>query len=75
MITDDTHYGVESQAPDVTFLTPRDVQQQLQIGERLCYKLLRSQAIPNVRVGNLYRSKVADLDQALSSGAALEVSK
>ncbi len=73
MITDDTHHGVETQAPDVTFLTPRDVQQRLLIGERLCYKLLRSQSIPNVRVGHLYRIPSAALDEALENGSVLEV--
>jgi excisionase family DNA binding protein len=65
--------GVEAvQEPPATFLTPKDIQARLNIGERLTYKLLRSQAIPNVRVGNLYRIKAEDLDQALENGSALE---
>jgi excisionase family DNA binding protein len=55
VITDDIRSGEAGQEPPATFLTPKDVQERLKIGERLTYKLLHSQAIPNVRVGNLYR--------------------
>jgi hypothetical protein len=55
MSVDDTHGGAVPQAPDVAFLTPKDLQNQLQISERLTYKLLRSQAIPNIRVAGMYR--------------------
>jgi excisionase family DNA binding protein len=75
VITDDIRSGEAGQEPPATFLTPKDVQERLKIGERLTYKLLHSQAIPNVRVGNLYRIHREDLDKALSSGAVLEVSK
>jgi excisionase family DNA binding protein len=45
-----------AQGPDVSnWLTPKDLQHELRIGERLCYRLLRSGAIPSVRIGNLYR--------------------
>ena len=37
------------------WLTPKDLQRELRIGERLCYRLLRTGEIPSVRVGNLYR--------------------
>ena len=70
----DIHHGVEAQPPDANFLTPRDIQRELQIGERLTYKLLRAQAIPNTRVGNLYRVRREDLEKALEGGAVLEVS-
>jgi excisionase family DNA binding protein len=75
VIADDIRGGEAGQEPPATFLTPKDVQERLKIGERLTYKLLRSQAIPNVRVGNLHRIHHEDLDNALSSGAVLEVSK
>jgi excisionase family DNA binding protein len=44
-----------SQAPAQGWLTPKDLQTELRIGEKLCYRLLRSGDIPSVRVGNLYR--------------------
>lgn len=51
------------------WLTPRDVQRELRIKERLCYKLLQNGEIPSVRVGNLYRIRretIEDLkDQAM----------
>ena len=71
-MADDSPRGTATQAADAAFLTPRDIQRELRIGERLCYKLLRAQAIPNVRVGNLYRIKAEDLDEVLENGAALE---
>jgi excisionase family DNA binding protein len=45
-----------AQGPNVSdWLTPKDLQHELRIGERLCYRLLRTGAIPSVRIGNLYR--------------------
>jgi excisionase family DNA binding protein len=45
-----------AQEPDVSgWLTPKDLQRELRIGERLCYRLLRTGEIPSVRVGNMYR--------------------
>jgi excisionase family DNA binding protein len=45
-----------AQGPEVAdWLTPKDLQHELRIGERLCYRLLRTGEIPSVRVGNLYR--------------------
>ena len=45
-----------TQEPEVSdWLTPKDLQHELRIGERLCYRLLRSGEIPSVRIGNLYR--------------------
>ncbi len=45
-----------TQAPDVSgWLTPKDLQRELRIGEKLTYRLLRAGAIPSVRIGNLYR--------------------
>jgi excisionase family DNA binding protein len=72
---DDTHGGGTTQAPDVTFLTPRDIQRELRIGERLTYRLLRAGSIPSIRVAGMYRVRRQDLDEALESGAVLEASK
>jgi excisionase family DNA binding protein len=53
-----------AQEPDVAdWLTPKDVQHELRIGERLCYRLLRTGAIPSVRVGNLYRIRKEVLEE------------
>lgn len=51
MLTDTSPSQTEAQ----DWLTPKDLQAELRIGERLCYRLLRTGAIPSVRVGNLYR--------------------
>jgi excisionase family DNA binding protein len=67
MVDDDTHGGVITQEPPVTFLTPKDLQRELQIGEKLCYRLLKSGEIPSVRVGGLYRVRRQDLDKALAA--------
>ncbi len=52
------------QEPDVSdWLTPKDLQHELRIGERLCYRLLRTGAIPSVRIGNLYRVRREALEE------------
>ena len=70
---DDTHEGAIAQEPPVTFLTPKDVQRELQIGEKLCYRLLKSGTIPAVRVGGVYRIPRRHLEEALLSTADLGV--
>lgn len=65
-----------AQEPEVTdWLTPKDLQHELRIGERLCYRLLRTGAIPSVRIGNLYRVRKEVLeelrDQAAPDGSAM----
>jgi excisionase family DNA binding protein len=72
---DDTNGGAVTQAPDVAFLTPKDVQRELRIGERLCYRLLQAGSIPSVKVGNLYRIPVQDFEEVLENGAVLESKK
>jgi excisionase family DNA binding protein len=61
-----------TQVPD--WLTPKDLQHELRIGERLCYRLLRTGAIPSVRIGNLYRIRKEVLeelsDQAFTESCA-----
>jgi excisionase family DNA binding protein len=64
-VDDDTHSGLAVQEPPGSFLTPKDLQRELQIGEKLCYRLLRSGAIPSVRVGGLYRIYRPHLEEAL----------
>ena len=64
-----------AQGPEVAdWLTPKDLQHELRIGERLCYRLLRSGAIPSVRIGNLYRIRKEVLeelrDQAITENCA-----
>src|SRR4051812_25044850 len=60
---DDTHGGALVQGRPVTCLTPKDLQRELQIGEKLCYRLLRDGAIPSVRVGGLYRIHRSELEK------------
>ena len=53
-----------AQEPEVTdWLTPKDLQHELRIGERLCYRLLRTGAIPSIRIGNLYRVRKEVLEE------------
>ena len=53
-----------AQGPEVSdWLTPKDLQHELRIGERLCYRLLRTGAIPSVRIGNLYRVRKEVLEE------------
>lgn len=47
------------------WLTPKDLQHELQIGEKLAYKLLKSGTIPSVRVGGLIRIYRPQLEAAL----------
>jgi excisionase family DNA binding protein len=61
-----------AQEPEVSdWLTPKDLQHELRIGERLCYRLLRTGEFPSIRIGNLYRVHKEVLeelrDQAISA--------
>jgi excisionase family DNA binding protein len=67
-----TNGELTTQASDARFLTPRDLQRELRIGERLCYKLLQAGAIPSIRVNGLYRIRREDLEEVLENGAVLE---
>ena len=71
MSADDTNAVAIAQPTE--FLTARDVMDELRIGERLCYRLLKSGAIPSVRVNGLYRIRRQDLEEALERGSVLEV--
>ncbi len=62
---DDTHSGAVAQEQPVSFLTPKDLQRELQIGEKLAYRLLKDGTIPSVRVGGVYRIHRSQLEEAL----------
>ena len=47
------------------WLTVKDLQDELQIGQKLAYKLLKSEEIPSVRVGGLIRIYRPQLEEAL----------
>lgn len=68
---DDTHGRISVQPDSANFLTPKDLQRELRIGERLAYRLLREGVIPSIRIGNLYRIPRAWLDDALSAHPGL----
>jgi excisionase family DNA binding protein len=55
------------------WLTPKDLQRELRIGEKLCYRLLRRGEIPSVRVGNLYRIR-REVIKELKEQATQEIS-
>lgn len=73
-MSDDDTNGVAVAQP-AEFLTARDVQHELRIGERLTYRLLKSGAIPSIKLNGLYRIPRKDFNEALESGAVLEVRK
>lgn len=52
------------------WLTPRDLQCELHIGEKLAYRLLKRGEIPSVRVGHLYRIRRRDLEGYLETKAS-----
>jgi excisionase family DNA binding protein len=64
-VDDDKHNVAIVQDQSVAFLTPKDLQHELQIGEKLCYRLLRSGAVPSVRVGGVYRIPRKHLEEVL----------
>jgi excisionase family DNA binding protein len=70
-VDDDTVGGAVTQEPPVTYLSPKDLQRELRIGEKLCYRLLKSGAIPSIRVGDLYRIHRSQLEEALQTNPAL----
>ncbi len=66
---DDSPGGAVTQEQPSTYLTPKDLQRELLIGEKLCYRLLQSGSIPSVRVGGVYRIPRKQLEEALLSSA------
>lgn len=71
---DDTHSGATVQEPSATFLTPKDVMQELKIGEKLAYRLIADGTIPSVRIGGVYRIHRKQLEEALLTNSSLEKS-
>jgi hypothetical protein len=69
---DDTHSRVAVQERRVSFLTPKDRQSELQISEKLCYRLLKSGDIPSVRFGGLHHTYRPHLEEALLDNPDLE---
>jgi excisionase family DNA binding protein len=65
VVDDDTHGRVITQEPPVTYLTPKDLQRELRIGEKLCYRLLQNGTIPSIRIGGVYRIHRSRLEEAL----------
>ena len=68
---DDTYRGPSAQEREDSFLTPKDLQRELKIGASLAYRLLKSGAIPSLRVGGVYRIRRTDLDR-LTANSGLE---
>lgn len=60
-----THSPADVQERSGAWLTVKDLQHELQIGEKLAYKLLKSGSIPSVRVGGLIRIYRPQLEEAL----------
>ena len=62
-----TVQGTQGHAP--AFLTVKDVQHELQIGERLVYKMIKSGRIPAVRLrgeGSVYRIPRKEFEESFS---------
>lgn len=66
-----TQQQAGGQRCEEALLTPQQVQERLQIGERLTYKLLKSGELPGFRVGKLWRIREGDLYETLSRNANL----
>ncbi len=62
---DTTYSPTRTQEASGNWLRPKDLQHELQIGEKLAYKLLKSGEIPSVRVGGLIRIYRPHLEEAL----------
>ncbi len=68
---DHKHVGPEGQLKPSTWLTPKDVQAELRLGERAVYRLLKSGAIPNVRLGGVYRINRKSFEEAMLAPSGL----
>jgi excisionase family DNA binding protein len=64
-LPDTTYSPTRTQEWSGDWLTPKDLQHELQIGQKLAYKLLKSGEIPSVRVGGLIRIYRPHLEEAL----------
>ncbi len=61
---DDKRVSQKGQPEPSTWLTPKDLQQELRLGEKAVYRLLRSGAIPSIRLGGVYRINRRHLEDA-----------
>ncbi len=68
---DDKRVGAKGQPEPSTWLTPKDVQAELRLGERSVYRYLKSGAIPSIRIGGVYRINRKHLEDAPLAGGAL----
>ncbi len=67
---DHTPAGSRVQDESANWLTPKDLQQELRLGEKAVYRLLRSGAIPSVRLGGVYRVHRRHVEEAFLVGTA-----
>jgi excisionase family DNA binding protein len=70
-LEEDTYRGPSTQEREDSFLTPKDLQRELKIGQNLAYRLLKSGAVPSLRVGGVYRIRRSELER-LTASSALE---
>jgi excisionase family DNA binding protein len=70
-LDDDTYREPSAQEQEDSFLTPKDLQRELKIGTSLTYRLLKSGAVPSLRVGGVYRIRRSELDR-LTANSSLE---
>lgn len=62
---DDKPLGSEGQPCELsTWLTPKDLQAELRLGEKSIYRLLQSGAIPSIRLGGVYRINRRHIEDA-----------
>jgi excisionase family DNA binding protein len=71
VLTDTSHNATQAQ----DWLTPKDLQRELQIGEKLAYRLLKDGTIPSIRVGGLIRIYRPHLEEALLDDPELSKKK
>lgn len=67
---DDTHARSEVQAEPSTWLTPKDLQRELRLGEKSVYRLLRDGTIPSVRLHGVYRINRRHVEESFLVGTA-----
>ncbi len=60
-----THSPADVQVEPSNWLSPKDLQRELQIGEKLAYRLIKRGTVPSVRVGGLIRIYRPQLEAAL----------
>jgi excisionase family DNA binding protein len=65
-----TPVGSRVQGESGNWLTLKDLQHELRLGEKAVYRLLRSGTIPSVRLGGVYRVHRRHLEEAFLVGTA-----